>query len=196
MKSIWCLLPVLWAFVACEHISHPPQPFEDLNAIGNQWVYQRFTSENNQTESMNVRITGDTNLLVAGKTARVWEFQMPDQTLFNYVLLENDTFQLFDYPDASRPIITIPMAELAVGHSWLGNYCTDTSRVVAYGSHTEQDIRHEAVWSIQRNAGFCVNWYMKQNIWWHNGIGFIRMERTDWTFGMPREEIWELVSFN
>ena len=196
MKSLWCLLPVIFAFVACEQVPSPPQPFEDLNAVGNQWVYQRSSNEIAQPEIMNVNIIGDTLLAVIGKTARVWEFKLPGHSLYKYVLVEKDTFQAFDHPNSSFPDIMIPMAELAVGHAWLGNYCTDTSRVVAYGSHTEQDVSYEEVWSIQRNAGYCVNWYMKQNIWWHNEIGFIRMERTDWTFGMPREEIWELVSFN
>lgn len=192
MKYYWPLLTLLLLALGCKETPLSPSGFEDLNAIGNRWVYHRYVDVASVPELMTVEITGDT-LMSNGSSARVWQFALPADTFYRMVRIEQDTFKMFlDVLDAQARH-KILMKGLTVGQSWEGAFCKDTSIVVAQGETEVEGETYQDAWHIERTAGYCVNWSLEEDIWWRNDLGFIRLAMTEQDFGSVDLELWLLV---
>lgn len=194
MRYFWMLLILGAGLSACEQ-THPPQSGVDLNQIGNEWMYDVYVDSTSNPGQAKITVVSDT-VLDNGKPARKWRIELPDQALFRYVEINPDTFKQYDSPAHPEPRHLIPMNQLAVGHQWEGLFCFDTATVVQQASFSVAGTTYEESWQLDRKAGFCVNWYMEQTLWWRNDLGFVRLETTEYRFGLPRLEVYELVDAN
>lgn len=196
MKNLPIFLILLLALSACQERIPLPQPepqLKPINEIGKKWTYEYYTTDSTQTQTMIVEVIGDT-IMDNGELATVWRFSTALHISERMVQIEQDTFKLFtdlrDYPDQ-----IIPMNR-SVNSTWLGSYCTDTSAVLSQGPYQIGNLSINEAWHIERKAGFCVNWYRIDDIWWSDQHGFLRFSSEDWTLGRSTYTNWRLVEVN
>ncbi len=190
MKNLLTFLTILLFISSCKNDKVKPK---SLNEIGNLWTYHYYEGDTTQPEIMTVEITGDT-LMDNGDPARVWKFTLPDRTFYRMVKVTSSDFEMYRNLSEYHDMI-IPLS-LKKSDGWRGSYCEDTSTVVDKANYTLGECEFKNAWNIERSAGVCFNWVMKQNIWWHPKWGILRLETNSYNFGLGGPVIWELVDVN
>lgn len=187
----------LFAVSSCkQRVTQPPDGnvISDFpNKVGNVWTYSSYDSLANQSDTVIVRIVGQTTI-PENKSVTVWQKSFGSHIDTVFVSISFDTVRII--PEAhinSQWVNTKYLFPLEVGKAWRGDFVSDTSTVVENRSITviagsfPNAFRIEERWSALNDYGAVSTWFVPK-------VGIVKLHRREWGFGFSNET-WELLSY-
>ncbi len=195
-KAINLLIIIILIIISCtgNDIVDPTQATtvrEFPNDIGDEWKYFYYDSLSSYSDTVLVRIKGDT-VFNENRTAKKWEYIYKNKTEYRYVEVLIDTVRIFtnlSYLWQTTKFI-LP---LRVGNGWRGDFVSDTSYVVRKESISVLAGHFAECYLIKETWG-ALNDYGKVLTWFVPGIGIVKKHHLGWSFGMANK-YWELLEY-
>ncbi len=162
------------------------------NQVGDSWSYSVFDSTTLKTQTVVVKIVGDT-LFSNGDRFKIWEYRYPDKTDTGYVNIVNDTINFNFKSGFYNTKYTFP---LYVGKSWLSGKSgsTHSSTVEKIESITVPAGTFKDCYQIKTTiVGY--NYGLVTNDWFMPGVGFIQHHINERSFGPADIQVWKLVNY-
>ena len=163
------------------------------NQIGDRWTYSVFDSTTLKTQTVLVKIIGDT-VFSNNEKFKIWEYFYPDKRDTAYVNIVGDTVNFNFKSGFYNTKYTFP---LYVGKSWLSGKSgsTHSSTVEKIESLTVPAGTFKDCYQIKTTiAGY--NYVLITENWFMPKIGFIQHHINKRSFGPADIQIWKLVNYN
>jgi hypothetical protein len=195
-KLIFLPLFFIVMITDCSKKSNIPLNLSGLpNTVGNNYTYYVTDSSGGKLDSsfeVKVAIVGNSNLS-DGTPVTIWTFTYPNYIDTNYVLSNKDSAIFYD--NTKTYITNNYYFPLTIGERWSKPFKDDTLTVLDQASITIGIGKFDSAYLIHEH-GSAENYSFNKDQWFVLGIGMIKMNMTEYYFGSPETQDWELISYN
>lgn len=197
IKFFLLLVAVLFTLSSCKQgVTQPPDGGSILdfpNKVGNVWTYSLFDSLSHQSDTVTVRIVGQTTI-PGNKPATVWQKTFRSHVDTEFVFISSDTVRIISKANINAQWDnTKYLFPLQIGKRWRGDFVTDTSTVVENRAITVIAGTFPDAFGIEERWG-AFNDYGSVTTWFVPKVGIVKMHRREWGFVFSNET-WELLSY-
>lgn len=157
------------------------------NQIGDRWIYSVFDSTTRTTQTVEVKIVGD-SLFKNGKTYKIWQYNLSGKKA-DYVNITADTVQII-----SPLIYKAYVFPLFFNKAWTGpapGKCKiikiETINVPA-GTFNDCYVIHRLTLSY--------NYVLDEYVWFKPLVGIIKRQAYERDLGAQTNRVWKLMSYH
>ncbi|NOX87754.1 MAG: hypothetical protein GXO77_01925 [Calditrichaeota bacterium] len=161
------------------------------NKIGDEWKYFYYDSLSSYSDTVVVRIIGDTTFDDT-RTAKIWEYLYRNKTEYRYVEVLDDTVRIFENLKSLWTNIKF-VFPLKLNRGWKGDFATDTSSVIGEDSVSVKAGHFTECYLIEETWG-AFNDYGRVYTWFVPGIGIVKKHHLSGSFVMANN-YWELLEY-
>ena len=161
------------------------------NQVGDRWTYSVFDSTTQTTQTVEVKIVGDT-IFENGEKFKIWEYRFPDKIDTEYVNIVGDTVRLNKKYGFFNTMYIFP---LYPGKSWLsGNGTIHTATVEKIETITVPAGIFKNSYDIKtKNTSY--NYALIIDNWFKPKVGIIQKYIYEFNMAPPDRQTWKLVNY-
>jgi len=159
------------------------------NSLNTQWKYERYDSLNSLSDTIIVRVIGDT--VISEDIYMIWEYDYNIEKERFYISAKTDSVKF--YSSINIPMDQLYLIPFNINGGWVNpDYHLDTSFVMEIQDITIDNITYSDVVLIVRSA-FGVNDYLTEKIWIKPYLGLVKLERKHIVLGPHKDETWKII---
>ncbi len=195
--SIVMTLSIFLMLCSCSEDSIVPEKVEFSyfpNNLNSSWKYERIDSLRRVTDTLIVKIVGDT--ILSGVSMKIWQYKSDIINELKFVQETGDSILIYD----SREVTTVDQSYITPFNKedvWRNpSFSHDSSYVVSIQEVEIQGQNYTDVAMIERNF-IILNDILVNRIWFKPGVGIIKLEMFQTGLSLDyRNESWHLIEAN